>query len=87
MWYNIFYEWRWNNDRKYRSFVATYERCLPLKEASNLAEDPEIMSVLFHKSEGLIGKTVNLIKKAAVKAIKSKREYIIADDIEYLPKL
>jgi hypothetical protein len=78
---------RWNNDRKYRSFVATYERCLPLKEASNLAEDPEIMSALFHKSEGLIGKTVNLIKKAAVKAIKSKREYIIADDIEYLPKL
>ena len=58
-----------------------------LKEASNLAEDPEIMSALFHKSEGLIGKTVNLIKKAAVKAIKSKREYIIADDIEYLPKL
>lgn len=55
---------RWNNGRKYRSFVATYERCLPLNEASNLAEDPEIMSALFHKSEGLIGKTVNLIKKS-----------------------
>ena len=78
---------RWNNDRKYRSFVATYERCLPLKKASNLADSLEIMSVLYHTSDGLIGKTVNLLKKAAIKAIKSKREYIIADDIEYLPKL
>lgn len=78
---------RWNNDRKYRSFIATYERCLPLKEASNLADDVAIMNALFHQSEGLIGKTVNLLKKAAVKAIKSKREFIIASDIEYLPKL
>ena len=78
---------RWNNDRKFRSFVATYERCLPLKEPSNMADSPEIMNALFYQSEGLIGKVVNLIKKAAVKAIKSKREHIIADDIEYLPTL
>ncbi|RXJ98133.1 hypothetical protein CRV02_13990 [Arcobacter sp. CECT 8989] len=78
---------RWNNDRKYRSFVATYERCLPLKEASNMADNPEIMNALFHQSEGLIGMTVNLLKKAAVKAIKSKREYITVEDIGYLPKL
>ncbi|WP_419774400.1 TniB family NTP-binding protein [Halarcobacter sp.] len=78
---------RWNNDRKFRSFIATYERCLPLKEASNLADNPDIINALFHQSEGLIGKTVNLLKKAAVKAIKSKREYIIVDDIEYFPKL
>lgn len=78
---------RWNNDRKFRSFIATYERCLPLKKASNLADNPEIISALFHQSGGLIGKAVNLLKKAAVKAIKSKREYIIVDDIEYLPKL
>lgn len=78
---------RWNNDRKFRSFIATYERCLPLKKASNMADNPEIINALFHQSEGLIGKTVNLLKKAAVKAIKSKREYIIVSDIEYLPKL
>lgn len=78
---------RWNNGKKYRSFVATYERCLPLKISSNLGDNPEIINALFHQSEGLIGKTVNLLKKAAVKAIKSKREYIIVDDIEYLPKL
>lgn len=78
---------RWNNGKKFRSFIATYERCLPLKESSNLADNPEIISALFHQSQGLIGKTVNLLKKAAVKAIKSKREYIIVSDIEYLPKL
>lgn len=78
---------RWNNDKKFRSFVATYERCLPLKEASNMAENSELLNALFYQSEGLVGKTVNLLKKAAIKAIKSKREYIIIDDIEYLPKL
>ena len=78
---------RWNNDRKFKSFVATYERCLPLKEASNMADNAELVNALFYQSEGLIGKTVNLLKKAAIKAINSKREYIIVDDIEYLPKL
>lgn len=78
---------RWNNDKKFRSFVATYERCLPLKEASNMAENSELLNTLFYQSEGLVGKTVNLLKKAAIKAINSKREYIIVDDIEYLPKL
>ena len=78
---------RWTNDRKFKSFVATYERCLPLKEASNMADNAELINTLFYQSEGLIGKTVNLLKKAAIKAIKSKREYITVDDIEYLPKL
>jgi hypothetical protein len=78
---------RWNNDKKFKSFVATYERCLPLKEASNMADNADLINNLFYQSEGLVGKTVNLLKKAAIKAINSKREYIIVDDIEYLPKL
>jgi type II secretory pathway predicted ATPase ExeA len=78
---------RWNNDKKFRSFVATYETCLPLKEASNMALNPDIVNALFYQSNGLIGKTVNLLKKAAVKAIQSKREKIMIEDIQYLPKL
>ena len=78
---------RWGNDKKFRSFVATYETCLPLKEPSNMAHNPEIMDALYNQSNGLIGRTVKLIKKAAVKAIRSGREKIIADDIEYLPEL
>jgi AAA+ superfamily predicted ATPase len=78
---------RWNNDKKFRSFVATYETCLPLKEASNMVHDQQILDALYNHSEGLIGRTVNLIKKASIKAIKSGRERITLDDIEYLPTL
>ena len=77
----------WANGKKFRSFVATYETCLPLKEASNLAFDQQIIDALYNQSEGLIGRTVNLLKKAAVKAIKSGREKIILEDIVYLPTL
>lgn len=78
---------RWSNDKKFRSFVATYETCLPLKEASDMVHDQQIIDTLYNQSEGLIGRTVNLIKKASVKAIKSKRERITLEDIEYLPEL
>lgn len=77
----------WSNGKKFRSFVATYETCLPLKEASNLAENEEIINKLYYESEGLIGKTVRLLKKAATKAIKSGREKITLEDIKYLPTL
>lgn len=78
---------RWSNGKKFRSFIATYESCLPLKKASNLPDEPELINALYFKSEGLVGKTVNLLKKASVNAIKSGREQIILQDIEYLPKL
>jgi hypothetical protein len=77
----------WSNNKKFRSFVATYETCLPLKEASNLVDDPILLDKLYNQSEGLIGKTVNILKKAAVKAISSGREKIILEDIEYIQKL
>ena len=77
----------WSNDKKFRSFIATYETCLPLKEASNLAYDQQIIDSFYNQSEGLIGRAVNLIKKASVKAIKSGREKIILEDIVYLPTL
>jgi hypothetical protein len=78
---------QWSNGKKFRSFVATYESCLPLKEASDLVHNTELLNQLYYQSEGLIGKTVNLLKKAATKAIKSGREKIILEDIQYLPKL
>jgi type II secretory pathway predicted ATPase ExeA len=78
---------RWSNNRKFRSFLASYESCLPLKKASNIADNLPLVDIIYQESEGLIGKTVNLMKKAAVKAIKSGRERITAAEIEYLPKL
>lgn len=58
-----------------------------MHEASDMAKNPEIINALYYQSEGLIGKTVNLLKKASVKAIRSGREKIIVEDIEYLPTL
>lgn len=78
---------KWSNNKKFRSFVATYETCLPLKEASNLVDDTILTAKLYSESEGLIGRTVNILKKAAVKAIRSGREKIIIEDIEYKQKL
>lgn len=78
---------RWSNDKRFRSFIATYETCLPLKEASQMVHNQQIIDALYNQSDGLIGRTVNLIKKAAVKAIKSGREKITIEDIEYLPTL
>lgn len=78
---------RWSNDKRFRSFIATYETCLPLKEASGMVHNQQIIDALYNQSDGLIGRTVNLIKKAAVKAINSGREKIILEDIEYLPTL
>lgn len=78
---------RWSNDKRFRSFVATYETCLPLKEASDMVHNQQIIDALYNQSDGLIGRTVNLIKKAAVKAINSGREKITLEDIEYLPTL
>jgi hypothetical protein len=78
---------RWSNDKRFRSFIATYETCLPLKEASDMVHNQQIIDALYNKSDGLIGRTVNLIKKAAAKAINSGREKITLEDIEYLPTL
>lgn len=78
---------RWSNDKRFRSFIATYETCLPLKEASDMVHNQQIIDALYNQSDGLIGRTVNLIKKAAVKAINSGREKITIEDIEYLPTL
>jgi hypothetical protein len=78
---------QWSNDKRFRSFVATYETCLPLKEASNMVENPQIIDAIYNNSQGNIGRAVNLIKKAAVKAIKSGKERIVLSDIEYLPTL
>lgn len=78
---------RWSNDKRFRSFIATYETCLPLKEACNMVHNQQIIDALYNNSNGLIGRAVILIKKAAMQAIKSGREKIILEDIEYLPTL
>jgi Bacterial TniB protein len=59
---------RWRLNHEFRSFVASYERLLPLPEPSNLA-DREPLTALFNLSEGTIGEAVWVLKQATEAAI------------------
>jgi hypothetical protein len=70
----------------YLRFLVSYESTLPLRNPSNLAnpKNPAVALKLLSMSEGLLGELVDLIKQAAVEAIKSGKERI---DLELLEKI
>ena len=57
-------------NQEFRSFVASYERLLPLPEPSNLA-DKEPLTALFNVSEGTVGRVVRVIQRATETAIET----------------
>ncbi|NGM33057.1 AAA family ATPase [Methylobacterium sp. DB0501] len=61
---------RWRLNQEFRSFVASYERLLPLPEPSNLA-DKEPLTALFNVSEGTVGRVVRVIQRATETAIEA----------------
>lgn len=65
----------WKADSTLANFLATYERLLPLKEASNLASQ-EIVAYLAKISEGVLGKIVTRVQNAALAAIVDGSECI-----------
>lgn len=77
---------RWNLDRTFRGFVAAYERMLPLKQPSGLAEK-ETLIPLYNVGDGTIGRMVRVLKRAAVAAIESGAEKIDADLIQTIATL
>lgn len=74
---------RWQLSKEYLSFIASYERMLPLPEASNLSSR-EMASTLYTMAGDTIGNTVKLIQKAAVHAIKNDAKKI---DVKILQAL
>lgn len=74
---------RWKLSKEYLSFIASYERMLPLPEASNLSSR-EMASTLYSMAGDTIGDTVKLIQKAAVHAIQNDEKKI---DIKVLRAL
>src|SRR5207237_10686927 len=64
---------RWNMGDEYRRLLASFERMLPLKKPSHLAEE-ELAVKLLSMSEGLIGELSAVLIKAAVKAVKGGDE-------------
>jgi len=68
---------RWELDENFLRLLMSFERMLPLQEASNL-HDRTLAAKLFSMSEGYIGELSRLLAAAAVQAIESGRERIDA---------
>ena len=76
---------RWELDELFLRLLMSFERMLPLKEASNLHE-MTLAIRLMSLSEGYIGELSQLLSAAAVHAIQSGREKIdgkILDEIRW----
>jgi hypothetical protein len=66
---------RWDNNEEYLRLLASFEKIIPLKNASNLIS-PELSQKILLMSEGLIGEISKIIKSAALEVIKSGSERI-----------
>jgi len=78
---------KWNLDINFAKLVMSFEKTLPLKEASNLYKD-EIIDLLFHMCEGYIGELTRVLEKASVFALKHDKERIdvkVLKSINYVP--
>lgn len=72
---------RWEMDHDFQRLVASFERMLPLKQASNLAQQ-DMASSLYAMSEGYIGELSRLLSEASVLAINSGTETISAKTLQ-----
>lgn len=78
---------RWEAGEEWDRLLFSFERRLPLRKPSSLAE-PALGDKLLTKSEGWIGELSMLLTDAAVEAIRSGRERIdakVLDRIEWVP--
>ncbi|MEQ9117192.1 TniB family NTP-binding protein [Fulvivirga sp.] len=79
---------KWNFDKNYLRLLTSYESLLPLKQASNLAQNRKLAEKILLLSEGTIGEVVSIVKRAAVKCIENKKEFIdekIIDELSFIP--
>lgn len=74
---------RWEMDHDFQRLLASFERMLPLKQPSGLAQQ-ELASTLFAMSEGYIGELSRLLSDASALAIKSGTEQISAKLLQQL---
>lgn len=72
----------WNNDENFLRFIATMEVMLPLKKASNIYKDYELLSYLHGLSKGCIGEAIDILKDASIYAIRTKSERITKKEIK-----
>lgn len=74
---------RWKLDKDGGALLASFERRLPLRKASDLKQ-PQILQKVIWMSEGLIGEIYEILKRCAISAIRSGDEQITLDALEKL---
>ena len=72
----------WNNDENFSRFVTTIEAMLPLKKASNIYQNYELLTYLHELSNGCIGDVIDILKDASIYAIRTKSEKITKKEIK-----
>ncbi|TDR32158.1 TniB family NTP-binding protein [Hydromonas duriensis] len=72
---------RWAFDKEFLSLLTSFERMLPLRNASNLHET-SLATRLFSMSEGYIGELSRILTEAAVKAVTSGEERITIKNLD-----
>ena len=72
---------RWRSGQEYRKFLASYEKVLPLRLPSGLSGEM-LAHQVWAMSEGTVGETIDLLKKAAMWAIEKGTEVIDAGALD-----
>ncbi len=66
----------WQDDMTFARLLASYERALPLRERSGLADAPTLRSAVLRRSAGLIGEVTGLLTAATRHALMHGAEKI-----------
>lgn len=71
---------KWTMGNDFLRLLMSFERVIPLKEASHL-NSPELAENILALSNGTIGEVSTLLNHAAIHAIKTKTEHITIDTL------
>lgn len=73
---------KWQMNNEYGDLLESFERRLPLKKPSSLRGDTAIAQKVLWMSEGILGEIHEVLKRAAIMAIKEKTEQITIEILE-----
>ena len=74
----------WKLDSDFRSLLASFESLLPLRQASGLTKR-SLASLIFAKSEGLIGEVRDLLELCLKETLNRQRECIDEEIVKAVP--
>ncbi len=72
---------KWKLDNEFGALLNTLERRMPLRQPSGLSGN-EMARKIYYMSEGIIGEIHEVVKRAAVHAIRTKQEKITLETLE-----